>query len=137
MDEPLVVREPLDRQGVVGRPLGPAVLVDTNPCVAEVGQPASERRDVVGVAVEDDLAAGDDVLRVQQPHDLGVVDARQPGARKRDSSRDVTASSLSVRAPAVVRVQRPDVDDRQVGIGESCAQLGGGDDVQDVAIESS
>jgi len=79
------------------------------------------------VAVEDDLSAGNDVFRVQQPCDLGVIDARQPGARKRDSSRDVTPSSLSVRAPAVVRVQSPDVDDCQIGVGEPPAQLGRGD----------
>ena len=82
VDEPVVVRETLDGQGLVGRPLGPAGLVDADPLVAELGQPGSDGRDVVGVAVEDDLLAGDDVLRVQQPCDLGVVDARQPGARE-------------------------------------------------------
>ena len=35
----------------------------------------------------------------------------------------MTASGLSVRAPAVVRMQRPDVDNRQIGVGESPPQL--------------
>ena len=66
MDEPLVVRQALDGKACVGRPLGPAVLVDADICVPQVGQPAPERRDVLGVvAGEDDLAAGDDVLLVQ------------------------------------------------------------------------
>ncbi len=121
VDEPVVVREMLHGQALVRRPRVP--VVGANSRVAERGEPAPHGRHVVGRAVEDDLLAGDDLLRVQQADDLGVVDARQPGARERDRSGDVTPPGLAVQAPAVVRVERPHVDDRQVGVEKSPAQL--------------
>ena len=120
MDEPLVVRETLDGKRRVVRPLRPAVLLDSELCVAQADQPAPEHRHVIGlVPVEDDLATGNDVLLVQQSLDLDLVDALQPRGGKGDSSRDVTASRLARQSPAVVGGQRPDVDDRQVRVRES------------------
>ncbi len=123
MDEALVVRETLYGQGLVGRPFRPAGLVRADSCVAQVDEPAPDCRDVARAAVEDDLSAGNDVFRVQKPDDLRVVDARQPRAREDDGSGDVTPSSVPVLAPAVVRMERPDVDDREVAVGKSRVQF--------------
>jgi hypothetical protein len=95
--------------------------------VAQVEQPSLDRRDVVGGTVEGDFSAGNDVLGVEKPHNLGVVDAHQPRARKGDSSPDVTSSRVSLPAPAVICVQWSDVDDHQVGVGKPPVQLVGRD----------
>ena len=123
--EPVVVRETLDGQSLVAGPLGPPGLVDAHPLVVELGEPGSHGRNVCGVAVEDDLLVGDDTFLEQKPCDLGVVDARQPRAGKRDGSGNVATSSFA-QPPAVVRVERTNVDDGQAGIREARAQLGGG-----------
>ena len=74
VNEPLVVREAFYRQGLVGCPLYPAGLVGADSRVVQVDQPVPDCRDVVSGAVEDNLSAGNDVLRVQEPDDLRVVD---------------------------------------------------------------
>jgi hypothetical protein len=122
--ELLVVRQGLDRKGLVGRPLRPAGRVRANARVTQLGQRRPEGRDVLGIAVQHDLSAEDDVLRLEQAIDLGVVDACEPRARERDGSLDVTSASFPVRAPAVVGRQPPDIDDRQSVVGEPPAQLG-------------
>src|SRR5439155_12776532 len=113
MDELVVVRETINRQGLIGCPHGPTMLVSPDARAAQLPQPGLDRQDVLGtIAVEDDLTAGNDALRVEQPFELGIVDAAQPTARESDRARDVTPSSLSARPPAVVGRQSPDVNDR-------------------------
>ena len=117
--------ETLDGQGLVARPLGPALLVVADTCVTQLGESCLDGREVFGtVAVEDDLSAGDDAFRPEQLFDLQGVDTVEPGARERDGSWDVTPSSRPALAPAVVRGQGPNVDDRQGGVVEPAAELG-------------
>jgi hypothetical protein len=101
--ELVVVRETLDRQGVVGSPPGPALLEALDTRVTQLDQTTLNSREVFGaVAVEDDLSARDDAFRVEQPFDLDVVDAGEPLAWEGDGSRDMTPSSRLALAPAVV-----------------------------------
>src|SRR5919201_668463 len=126
MDELVVVRQSLDGQVRVGRPLGPSSFVDSDALVAQVRQPGPDRQDTLRIiAVEDDLPARKNTFRVEQPLDVGAVDAVQPGAREGDGSRDVSAPSLSTTTPAVVAGQRADVDDGEIGFVESPPELGG------------
>ena len=81
---------------------------------------ADERGGVVrAVAVDDDVAAGDDPLLVEEAPDLGLVDDVEPGGREGDGARDVAAARLAVPAPAVVGGERADVDDGQSRVVES------------------
>ena len=82
--------------------------------MTEGGQSALDGGDVVGLAVEHDLLAGNDVLLVQQPFDLGVVDAPQPCTGEGHGSGNMPSPGLAMQAPAVVCGQRPHIDDRQV-----------------------
>jgi hypothetical protein len=129
VDELVVVREPLERQTLVCGPVGP-VPIGPDALVAEVVEPAPERRDVLGTsAVENDLPTGDDLLRLEQPVQLRAVDRAEPGTREGNGARNVTSAGVAVRTPAVIGGERPDIDDRQGRIGQSPAELGGGDDL--------
>jgi hypothetical protein len=127
VDELVVVRKTFDRQGLIGCPRGPTVLVSPDARAAQLRQPGLHRRDVLEtIAVEDDLTIGENALRVEQPFELRIVDAAEPTVREGDGPRDVTPSSLSARPPAVVRGERPDIDDRELRLGHSPAELGCG-----------
>ena len=102
VDEAVVVREPLHRQGLVGGPGGEAGFVREDGLDPEGGKPGLEGAGIVrAVAVDDDRSAGLDALRVEEPPDLGVVDARQPRDREGNRARDVPAAGLGAEAPPV------------------------------------
>ena len=119
MDEPLVVRQLVDRQVRVGGPGREAVLVRAHLAVAVGDQPGLQGGGMLGaVGVDDDRALGRDALLVEQADDLGLVDAVQPRRRERDRARDVAAARLAVQSPAVVGGDRAQVDDGQAGVAE-------------------
>lgn len=128
VDELLVVRQAVNRQGRIGGPLGPTTPVNPDSGLAQLGEPRLERDRVLRtIAIQDDLATLKDALRLQQPLHLGLVDAVQPRNREGDRSGDVTPSGRTARAPAVVGRQCPDVDYGQVGGAELLAKFGQGD----------
>jgi len=76
VDKLVVGRQALDRQGPIGRPLAPTVLVGPDTRLAQRYQPHPDRRDLLRMAaVEHDLSRGGDPLRAEQPFDLGLLDA--------------------------------------------------------------
>src|SRR5207245_5462340 len=89
VDKFVVVRKTIDRQGVICCPHGPTILVSPDARMAQLRQPGLDRQDILGIiAVEGALTAAADVLRVEQPFQLGIFEAAPPTAREGDSSRD-------------------------------------------------
>ena len=132
VDEPLVVREPVERQGRVGGPGREPRLEDPDAAMAELGQAAADRVGVgEPVAVDDDRAVGRHALVDELPRStLGRVDALEPGDRERHRAREVAATRLALQAPAVVRRARADVDDGEVRVARGGQEVGRRDRVR-------
>ena len=128
VDEAIVLRQVFDGQVCVGRPGREAIAKDVDVRDAKRGETRGHRvRIAVAGAVDDDPAARQDALLVEDPLDLGCVDACQPGAGERDGAWNVSTACLAVEAPAVVGGERANVDDRRGRIGEEVADLRGRD----------
>jgi hypothetical protein len=117
-----------------GPGMGPLTRRPIDPDGATEDRPDGDRRFGAGPDGDDDRAAGDDdratrddALALEDPLDLGAVDARQPLGRERDRARDVAAARLARRAPAVVGAERPRVDDDEARVGELSRERVGGD----------
>src|SRR5439155_4726723 len=106
VDEAFITREPLDREGFVGRPFGPAALVTErgDSALAETLDEACGIRAIV--AVDNDLLGGGDPLGSEQDVDLAGLDAGEPRLRERDRPGDVAASMRRRETPTVERGDR-------------------------------
>ncbi len=125
-DELLVLRQLLDGERLVGCPGSEAARVDARARDAEPLERARDGRSVVRiVAVHHDLAIGGDALPGEQPRDLRLVDGGEPVGRQRGGARDVPATRFAAKSPAVVRRERPDVEDRERRVVEAIPQLCG------------
>ena len=122
------------RTSAGARPAGPdrpprpreAVGVHADVLDPEFRQARRDRPGIVGLgAVDDDVPPGDDALLVEDPADLGLIDAGEPGARERDGTREVAATGFAVEAPAVVAGQWTSIDHGQLRIAEAITELGG------------
>ena len=77
----------------------------------------------VAIAVDDDLVPGCDALGLEKALDLGFVDGLEPGRREGDGTGQMPSSRLVVPSPAVIRGQRPDIDDGQRWLVDAFAQF--------------
>src|SRR5262249_12170132 len=67
VDELVVLRKPIDRHALIGCPRGPTILIASDALEPQLLEPGLDCRDVLGpVAVQNDLTAGDDALRLEQ-----------------------------------------------------------------------
>ena len=125
MNEALVVGEALHRQALVCSPRGPLV-VRSDIVEAELGEPRAQPVDLAGAGpVEDERGVGSHALHGQEVAEVVVREDAQPCARQGHGAGHVTAARLARRAPAVERMKRPDVDDRQAWVAETELELRG------------
>jgi hypothetical protein len=123
----LVAGQTLDGSGRVGRPCGEPTVEASHLRVPEVGQQAGEEVDVDRVAIEHDVAGGDDVLGPQDPLDLGPVDTAEPGGRERRRARHVATARLGAEPPAVVAGNGAEIDDGEIRIAQTSLEVRGRD----------
>ena len=123
MNEALVVGEAIHRQALVGGPRDPLV-VRSDVVEADLGEPRAQPVDLAGAGpVEDERSVGSHALHGQKVAEVVVREDAQPGARQRHGAGQVTAARLSGRAPAVERMKRPRIDDRQARVAETQLEL--------------
>ena len=123
VNEALVVGKAIDRQALVCSPRGPLV-VRSDIVEADLGEPRSQPVDLAGAGpVEDERGVGSHALHGQKVTEVVVREDAQPRARQRHRARHVTPARLPGRAPAVERMERPRVDDRQARVLETELEL--------------
>src|SRR5215208_7124228 len=128
MDQLVVLRQAFDREFRVGRPRWPASGEHSNAFDLELREAGVHGCDVLGRrAIHDDVTARCEALRQEEAIDLRRVDAADPRCGECDGTGDVAPTRLAVEPPAVVGGERPDIDDREVRVMETVAELGGGD----------
>jgi len=92
--------------------------------VAEVRKPCRERGGVIGsVAVDDNRPIPGDPLLVKQALNFSFLDGGKPRDREGNGAGDVPAALLSVQASAAVGGGGARVDEDEVRIGQTPAEI--------------
>ena len=125
MDEPVVLRQALDRSICDARPGQESAVENPNVEDPQPLQSGSDRGGFETGAVDDHRSLGHDLLGHEESVDLGFVNAVQPAAREGHGARNVPSARLIVKPPAVVCRQRSDIDDGEGGVLEPRVKLVG------------
>ena len=109
--EPLVACQPLEREAGIGRPGAEPAIEDAHVLDPVRRKMLHSARSPRHVATDDDVGSGGHARCVEHPAKVQPIARIEPLGGECDGARDVAATGVIALAPAVVGLDRPDVDD--------------------------